>query len=70
MWFPVEIAAGMERLKWKSLNLLNAGARFHDIGFIKQPAYHELIGARIISEFCQLQRQVNPTVRNFRFNRE
>jgi uncharacterized protein len=46
----VEMLAGREGIKEEALYLLLTAAWFHDLGFVKQPAYHELISARIASE--------------------
>lgn len=43
----VETLAGMEGLKGKSLNLLRTAAWFHDLGYVENAIYHELISARI-----------------------
>lgn len=42
-----ESLAGMEGIQGESLYLLLTAAWFHDLGFIEQPLYHELISARI-----------------------
>jgi uncharacterized protein len=46
----VELLANMEGVKGKSYYMLLTAAWFHDLGFIEQPAYHELISARIAAE--------------------
>jgi uncharacterized protein len=46
----VEMLAGKESIQGEPLYLLLTAAWFHDLGFVKQPAYHELISARIASE--------------------
>ena len=43
----VERLAGMEGIQGDSLILLLTAAWFHDLGFVEQPQYHELISARI-----------------------
>jgi len=43
----VERLAGMEGIQGDSLFLLLTAAWFHDIGFVEQPQYHELISTRI-----------------------
>jgi len=43
----VERLAGMEGIQGDSLLLLLTAAWFHDLGFVEQPQYHELISARI-----------------------
>jgi len=43
----VERLAGMEGIQGDSLFLLLTAAWFHDVGYIEQPQYHELISARI-----------------------
>ena len=43
----VEQLARMEGIRGASLYLLRTSAWFHDLGFVEQPAYHEMIGARI-----------------------
>ena len=43
----VKLLAGMEGVTGKSLSILQTAAWFHDIGYIEQPTYHELISARI-----------------------
>ena len=43
----VKSLAGMEGIQGESLYLLLTAAWFHDLGFIEQPLYHELISARI-----------------------
>ncbi len=43
----VELLARMEGLAGEPFYLVRTAAWFHDLGFIEQPAYHELIGARI-----------------------
>ena len=43
----VETLAGMEGIQGDSLLLLLTAAWFHDVGFVEQPQYHELISARI-----------------------
>jgi len=43
----VERLAGMEGIQGDSLILLLTAAWFHDVGFVEQPQYHELISARI-----------------------
>jgi uncharacterized protein len=45
-----ELLAKMEGLKRESFYLLLTAAWFHDLGFVEQPAYHELISARIASK--------------------
>ena len=42
-----EMLAGMEGLRGESLTLLLTAAWFHDLGYVEQPRYHELISARI-----------------------
>lgn len=46
----VERLAGMEGLQGESLYLLLTAAWFHDLGFIEQPLYHELISVRIAAQ--------------------
>lgn len=46
----VELLAEMEHIKGESFYILQTAAWFHDIGFVEQPAYHELISARIASD--------------------
>lgn len=43
----VERLASMEGVQGDSLLLLLTAAWFHDLGFVEQPQYHELISARI-----------------------
>lgn len=43
----VERLAGMEGIQGDSLLLLLTAAWFHDVGYVEQPQYHELISARI-----------------------
>ncbi|MGD8406047.1 MAG: hypothetical protein PVJ21_20495 [Anaerolineales bacterium] len=43
----VERLAGMEGVQGDSLLLLLTATWFHDLGFVEQPQYHELISARI-----------------------
>jgi uncharacterized protein len=43
----VETLARMEGIKGKLLYLLLTAAWFHDLGYVEQAMYHELIGARI-----------------------
>jgi uncharacterized protein len=43
----VETLADMEGVKGKSFYLLLTAAWFHDLGFVEQALYHELISARI-----------------------
>lgn len=43
----VERLAGMEGIQGDSLFLLLTAAWFHDVGYVEQPQYHELISARI-----------------------
>jgi uncharacterized protein len=43
----VETLANMEGIKGKVLYLLLTAAWFHDIGYVEQATYHELISARI-----------------------
>jgi uncharacterized protein len=43
----VEMLAGMEGVQGDALSLLLTAAWFHDLGFVEQPRYHELISARI-----------------------
>jgi uncharacterized protein len=43
----VERLAGMEGIQVGSLSLLLTAAWYHDLGFVEQPQYHELISARI-----------------------
>lgn len=43
----VETLAKMEGIQGDSLSLLLTAAWFHDLGFVEQPQYHELISARI-----------------------
>jgi uncharacterized protein len=45
-----EQLAQMEGIHGEPLYLLRTAAWFHDLGFIEQPAYHEMIGARIAAE--------------------
>lgn len=45
-----ELLAGMEGIQGESLSLLLTAAWFHDLGFVEQPLYHELISARIAGE--------------------
>jgi uncharacterized protein len=46
----VEVLAQMEGIHGEPLYLLRTASWFHDLGFIEQPAYHELIGARIAGQ--------------------
>jgi uncharacterized protein len=46
----IELLAGREGIKGESLYLLLTAAWFHDLGFVEQPAYHELISARIAAK--------------------
>ena len=46
----VETLAHMEGIKGQSLYLLLTAAWFHDLGFVEQPLYHELISARIAGQ--------------------
>lgn len=46
----VETLAGMEAVKGKALNLLRTAAWFHDLGYLENAVYHELISARIAGE--------------------
>ena len=43
----VEKLAGLESIKGKSLYLLLTAAWFHDLGYVEQAIYHELISARL-----------------------
>lgn len=43
-----ETLAGMEGIQGQLLRLLLTAAWFHDIGYVEQPLYHELISARIV----------------------
>lgn len=43
----VKTLAGMEGIMGESLYLLLTAAWFHDLGFVEQAVYHELIGARL-----------------------
>jgi uncharacterized protein len=43
----VEMLADMEGVQGDALSLLLTAAWFHDLGFVEQPRYHELISARI-----------------------
>jgi len=43
----VKLLAGLEGIKGESLALLQTAAWFHDIGYVEQPTFHELISARI-----------------------
>ena len=43
----VETLATMEGIHGEALCLLLTAAWFHDVGFVEQPRYHELISARI-----------------------
>lgn len=43
----VETLADMEGIKGQSLSLLLTAAWFHDLGYVENPVYHELISARI-----------------------
>jgi len=45
-----ETLAGMEGIQEGSLHLLLTAAWFHDIGYVEQALYHELIGARIAAQ--------------------
>jgi len=45
-----ETLAGMEGIQEESLHLLLTAAWFHDIGYVEQALYHELIGARIAAQ--------------------
>ncbi len=45
-----EMLAKMESIEGESFHLLLTAAWFHDLGFVKQPLYHELISARIAEE--------------------
>jgi uncharacterized protein len=42
--------AEFEGIKGIELSLLLTAAWFHDVGYVKQPLYHELISARIATE--------------------
>lgn len=42
--------AAMEGIEGIELSLLITAAWFHDLGFVKQPQYHELISVRIATE--------------------
>lgn len=46
----VETFAALEGITGKSLNLLRTAAWFHDLGYVENPIYHELISARIAVE--------------------
>ena len=46
----VETLAEMEGVKGKWLNLLRTAAWFHDLGYVENALYHELISARIAME--------------------
>lgn len=46
----VSTLAGMEGIQGKSLYLLLTAAWFHDLGYVENPIYHELISARIAVE--------------------
>jgi len=46
----VETLAGMEGVRGKALNLLRTAAWFHDLGYVENAVYHELISARIAAE--------------------
>lgn len=46
----VETLAAMEGIKGKSLKLLRTAAWFHDLGYVENAIYHELISARIAVE--------------------
>jgi uncharacterized protein len=43
----VETLAGMEGIRGEALYLLLTAAWFHDLGFVEQALYHELISARL-----------------------
>lgn len=45
-----EILAGMEGIHGRPLCLLLTAAWFHDLGYVEQALYHELISARIAGE--------------------
>lgn len=45
-----ELLAEKERLNEEEFYLLLTAAWFHDLGFIKQPAYHELLSTKIAAE--------------------
>ncbi|MBK8421483.1 HD domain-containing protein [Candidatus Villigracilis saccharophilus] len=44
------LLAEKEKLNEEEFHLLLTAAWFHDLGFIKQPAYHELISTKIAAE--------------------
>jgi uncharacterized protein len=46
----VEALAHMEGIRGKSLLLLKTAAWYHDLGFVENHVYHELVGARIVAE--------------------
>jgi uncharacterized protein len=46
----VETLAAMEGMKGKPLTLLRTAAWFHDLGYVENATYHELISARIAGE--------------------
>lgn len=43
----VKLLAKMEGITGESLSVLQTAAWFHDIGYVEQPTYHELISVRI-----------------------
>ena len=45
-----ELLAEKEKLNEEEFHLLMTAAWFHDLGFIQQPAYHELISTKIAAE--------------------
>jgi len=57
-----ELLASMEGIQGENLYLLRTAAWFHDLGFVEQPPFHELISARIavsvLPEFGYTPRQV------------
>jgi uncharacterized protein len=46
----VETLANMEGIQGRQLCLLLTAAWFHDLGYVEQALYHELISARIVCE--------------------
>jgi uncharacterized protein len=46
----VELLAGREGISGEALILLRTAAWYHDLGFVVQPAFHEMIGARLASQ--------------------
>ena len=49
----VKLLANMEGIHGDSLSLLLTAAWFHDLGFVEQPQYHELISRILPYRSCQ-----------------